>query len=108
MDIYYNPQTQETLTRLQLKILLHASIPAHTEEVEGWYLLHNGAAPATEYGQSIEADTIELVNGVYVQQYRVVGTPQEPVESYEELLESRLSDVEDALIELAEILTEGE
>lgn len=102
--MYYNPETQEKKSLMELKALLHASIPYNAELVNGWYLLHNGAAPATEYGQSIAPDTVELIDGKYTQTFKVVGTPQEP----EETVEDRLAMLEDALIELAGIITEGE
>ena len=98
--MYYNPNTKEKLYRDELKNLLHASFPVNAEEVQGWFLLQNGPAPATEYGQSIAPDAIELIDGHYVQTYVVTGTPLTP----EPTLEERLDDIEDALIELASIL----
>lgn len=102
--MYYNPSTQEKKSRMELKALLHASIPSGLEQVGDWYLLHNGTAPATEYGQSIAPDTVELIDGKYTQTFKVVGTPQTP----EETVEDRLTNIEDALVELAGIITEGE
>lgn len=98
--MYYNPETKEKLYRDELKNRLHASFPSDAEEVEGWFFLHNGIAPATEYGQSVAPGAIELVDGKYVQQYEVVGTPRpEPVS-----MEDRIQELEDALVELAEII----
>lgn len=98
--MYYNPETQEKLSRTELKARLNVSFPKNVEEVSGWYLLHNGAYPAFENGQSVVPATIELVDGKYVQTFSVIGSavPFAPT------VEERLDDIEDALIELAEII----
>ncbi len=99
---YYNPQTKITISRQDLKTILHASIFYGIEEINGWYKLYNGQAPETQHGQSIIPDKIVFENGRYIQTYKVVGsaTPKEP--SYEE----RLSAVEDGVAELAQIIAE--
>lgn len=104
--MYYNPDTQEKLSRTELKSLLNASFPQDAEEVGGWHLLHNGSAPEVQEGQSIAASAIELVDGKYVQTWEVSGTAVE--ESAEDVTgtETRIAALEDAIAELAEILSE--
>lgn len=102
--MYYNPETKQTLDRPALKRLLNASIPMDAEEVGGWRRLHNGAAPETQYGQSIVPDAIEFVDGRYVQTFKVVGKPA--VELADES-EARIAALEDGLAELAQMISEG-
>ena len=42
---YYNPSTKETLSREELKHHLNHSFPHHCEEIQGWFLVHQGAVP---------------------------------------------------------------
>ena len=134
MSAYYNPETKEKLVREQLMALLNTSIPEGEEEVFGWRLVHDGVAPDIYYGQRIVPGGIELIDGNYVQTYDVAGNPapvpQDPADrltDIEDMLSSlrdtqqdlvelnesgttvsaRLAEIEDAIVELASIITEG-
>ena len=98
--MYYNPDTHEKITRDELKRRLNASFPVRQEMVGGWFLLHAGSTPELQYGQSVVPASVELVDGRYVQTYEVSGSPQpEPVP-----VEDRIRELEDALLEIAEIV----
>ena len=131
--MYYNPETREKLDRRQLKALLNMSFPEGEEQVEGWYLLRNGEAPETVYGEHVVPGDIELIDGHYVQTYEVAGVPLPRPQALEDRLtdienaltaihdtqtdlehlsengvsvSERLSELEDAIVELAELITE--
>ncbi len=103
--LYYNPTTQEKIDRSELKRKLNISFPMNTEEINGWYLLHNGTAPNLEDGQSIIPDAIMFINNKYVQTYKVVGTPIVNTPEVSDI-EKRLSALEDGIAELAYIISE--
>ena len=98
--MYYNPTTQEKLTRDELKRHLNMSFPIQQESIEGWFLIHNDSIPNISNGQTLTPSTIELVNGHYVQTYTVSGSAQAPSIT----LEERIQELEEALLEIAEIV----
>ena len=100
-----------------------------------WHLLHQGVYPDFYNGQTVVPSTIELIDGHYTQTYDVIGEPQaveqsipdrltdiedmlkhirNTQEDLEQLSENetpvseRLNDLENAIIEIAEILMEKE
>ena len=98
--MYYNPTTREKITRDELKRRLNASFLGRQESIDGWVLLHNGRVPETQSGQSAVPAAVEFVDGRYVQTYEVSGSPQPEPAS----VEDRIRELEDALLEIAEIV----
>ena len=100
---YYNPETNEKLSREDLKNRLNTSIPEDgIDTIRGWTILIDGPIPETEYGQSIVPDRIEKIGNIYVQTYRTSGRAMQAFPS----LDERMSSVEDAIAELAQIIME--
>ena len=91
--MYYNPKTKEKKSLSELAKQFNASIPANIEEFEGFYKLEN--APYPDHGQydHVLADTIELIDGKYVQTYKVVKEAKESkITRYKQLIRDMLNE----------------
>ena len=78
MGMYYNPETQEKISRRELCTLLNASIPEDAGEVSGWYNLTQADMPEYDPAFTIEQGSVELIDGHYVQTWvQTARTPEE-------------------------------
>lgn len=100
---------------------------------QSWYLIHQGVFPDFYNGQTVIPSSIELINGYYTQTYDVIGEPKaqeqsipdrltdiedmlkhikdtqqdlEQLSENETPISERLNYLENAIIEIAEILME--
>ena len=88
MGMYYNPETQEKISRRELCTMLNASIPEGAEEVSGWYNLTQSDMPEYDPAFTIEQGAVELIDGHYVQTW--VQTARAPEEvAAEELAQAK-------------------
>ena len=72
--MYYNPIKHKKISHERLKEELHCSFSDKTEEIHGWYSLHNGEKPEIIPGQTIAPGAVELIDGHYVQTYVAIGS----------------------------------
>lgn len=88
MSMYFNPETQEKISRHELCNITNISIPEGTEEVSGWYKLTYADMPEQDSAFIIEQGPVVLVDGHYVQTW--VQTPRPPEEvAAEELAQAK-------------------
>lgn len=88
MSMYFNPETQEKISRRELCNITNISIPEGTEEVSGWYKLTYADMPEQDSVFIIEQGPVELVDGRYMQTW--VQTPRPPEEvAAEELAQAK-------------------
>ena len=81
MGMYYNPETQEKISRRELCVLLNSSIPEGAEETDGWYLLHDGDVPHADESQMVVEGPVELTNGIYIQTWTLQDKSKEQLEA---------------------------
>lgn len=121
--------------KLQYNISFPQDLEVFQVEDQEWYFLHQGVYPDFYNGQTVVPSSIELIDGHYTQTYDVIGEPQTVEQSIpnrltdiEDMLKSirdtqqdleslsendtpiseRLNDLENAIIEIAELLMEKE
>lgn len=121
--------------KLQYNISFPQDLEIFQVEDQEWYFLHQGVYPDFYNGQTVVPSSIELIDGHYTQTYDVIGEPQTVEQSIpnrlsdiEDMLKSirdtqqdleslsendtpiseRLNDLENAIIEIAELLMEKE
>lgn len=70
--MYYNPESNTTIGFSDLKLLLNASIPVGTEEIDGWYFVHDGDHPNVDEFHSVTLGPVMLMDGKYTQTYQIV------------------------------------
>ena len=105
--MYYNPDTDETLSLDELKELLNASIPEEEEEIDGWHIVYD-EQPAVSFGYAAVQDAIVERDGKYFQTYRIEKLPetapaQHPDDVPDGVME-RIALLESGLMELAAML----
>lgn len=106
--MYYNPDTDETLSLDELKELLNASIPEEEEEIDGWHIVYD-EQPAVSFGYAAVQDAIVERDGKYVQTYRIEKLPETtpapyPDETPSDEVMERIALLESGLMELAAML----
>ena len=110
--MYYNPNTQESLSLIEVRKLLNASIPHGTEVVGEWYFIHDAERPVITDKQRVVPDAIVLIDGFYTQTWKVEDIPAEEItarekaETARQAEEERLPDLEDAVAELEAYIEE--
>lgn len=78
MGMYYNPETQEKISRRELCTRLNSSIPEGAEEVSGWYNLTQADMPEYDPAFTIEQGPVDLIDGHYVQTWvQAARSPEE-------------------------------
>ncbi len=102
--MYYNQITKKILSRRDLKNLINCSIPSGQENIGDWFLIHD-EIPERQEGKIIVKDSVEIVDGVAVQMYRYDDLPTES-ESINE--DDRISLLENAVMDLAQIVSDIE
>ena len=103
--MYYNQNTKTKLSRQSLKKVLHCSIPENQESVGEWLLIHD-EIPEREDGKIIVKDSIEIRDGVAVQTYRYLDAIDESADEEDD--DDRISVIENALMDLAQIISDLE
>lgn len=81
MGMYYNPETQEKISRHELCVLLNSSIPEGAEEAGNWHHLHTGEMPHADESQMVAEGPVELTNGIYIQTWALQDKPKEQMEA---------------------------
>ena len=121
--------------KLQYNTSFPQDLEVFQAEDQEWHLLHQGVYPDFYNGQTVVPSNIELIDGHYTQTYDVIGEPQAVEQSIpnrltdiEDMLKNirdtqkdleylsenetpvseRLNDLENAIIEIAELLMEKE
>ena len=80
--MYYNPNTKESLSLMELRKRLNASIPRGTETVDGWYLIHDAEQPEYDPAtQRIVPGPIEKQGDIYVRTWIVEPLPEEEIKA---------------------------
>ena len=88
--MYYNPNTSQSLSYEELKVLLNISFPDGREQIQEWLLVRDN--PPAEEGKIPVKSVIEMQGGIPVQTYILEdASSEEPKEEVEE----------SALVELA-------
>lgn len=101
--MYYNPQSTELMEDDELKRFLNVSFPNGEETVMDWHLLHYDA-PKVDSNQIVIPDKIEMINGRYVQTYRIEESAETAEPAMDVSIEKRISAIEAGLAELAALL----
>ena len=85
MANFYNPDTKEIISLIDLSRKFNASIPEGLEEINGYFKLFQASYPEHGTYDTVVTDKIRKKNGRYYQNYKVVP---EPLESKKERFKS--------------------
>lgn len=105
--MYYNPETKKTASKEELMVLFNASIPDTAEEVNGWLLVDEQAFyPVLQENQIAVPEGIEVRDGKCIRTYSIKdGIPSNPSSYSDESLEARYSRLEQAFLDLAQMVS---
>lgn len=107
--MYYNPEKKKTASKEDIMVLLNASFPDSTAEIGGWHLVdENLLYPSLEQNQIAVPESIELHDGIYARTYSIKEQVT-PIPSYsedgEESLQEKYERLEQAFLELAQVVS---
>lgn len=102
--MYYNPETNECLSKEEVKLKVNASFPDGTEEVAGWHLIDEEMLHPHLLEDQIAVPTgIAFENDKWVRTYAVKQKMKLPET---EDLHEKYAVLETAFLELAQIVSD--
>ena len=75
MSDYFNPATEEELSREALCVRMNVSLPEDCETFDGWHRLHRAPFPGTDGAHVAVPGPVELVDGKYARTWVLEELP---------------------------------